>query len=134
MTTSTINYINEFNAINKTSADSDSLNWFHVFEYFRFNEDGSFTVKRGENFHYAEEGLIWDLTNDINLDFKVCGEDGCINNFDMYTPLFNPMTNMLYLIPYSKQEEYSQMMEVTIYGREVSAEELREIYNYIGED
>lgn len=126
MTTSVINYINEFNTTNNSG-----INWFQNFSYFRFNEDGSFTVKREEPFTYDEEGLIWDLINESSLDFVICGEDGCISNFDMYTPLYNFMTGMMYCIPYSKQEEYSQMMEVTIYGREVDEDELMEIMEFI---
>lgn len=133
MNTTITNYINEFNATNKTTAESTAINWFQSFEYFRWNEDGSFTVKRGDDFTYDEEGLIWDLINEPTLNFEIAGEDGCAGNFDMYTQLYDHMTGKLYLVLYSTQEEYREMNEVTVYGRDVEDDELAEIYDYICE-
>ena len=49
----------------------------------------------------------------------------------MYSPLYNFKTGLLYLIPYSVSDEWKNGKEVTIYGREVDEEELKNIYEFM---
>ena len=107
-------------------------NFYSCFSDFRFNKNNSFTCKRPEVFSCEEtESLAVALLWESGLDFEIAGEDGCLNNFDMYTPLYNFKTGLLYLIPYSVSDEWKNGKEVTIYGREVDEEELKNISEFM---
>lgn len=111
-------------------------NWYSNFSMFKWNdEEGeSFTCKRPEEFECDElESLAIALIWESSLDFNISGEDGCINNYDMYTPLYNLNKNKEYLIPYSVSEKWRNGEEVTIYGRTPDEEELTEIFRFMEE-
>lgn len=107
-------------------------NFYSCFSDFRFNKNNSFTCKRPKTFSCEEtESLAVALLWESGLDFEIAGEDECLNNFDMYSPLYNFKTGLLYLIPYSVSDEWKNGKEVTIYGREVDEEELKNIYEFM---
>ena len=107
-------------------------NFYSCFSDFHFNKNNSFTCKRPKTFSCEEtESLAVALLWESGLDFEIAGEDGCLNNFDMYSPLYNFKTGLLYLIPYSVSDEWKNGKEVTIYGREVDEEELKNIYEFM---
>ena len=113
---------------------SNTNNWYSNFSEFHFNEDGSFTCKRPETIECSElENFAIALLWESSLDFNVSGEDGCISNFDMYTPLYNCNNGMLYLVPYSTAEEWKNGEEVTVYGRIPDEEEMKEINEFMEE-
>ena len=107
-------------------------NWYNNFSSFKFNEDGSFTCKRPDDFSCLEtENLAIALLWEGSLDFVIAGEDGCLGNFDMYTPLYNYNNGMLYLVPYSTADEWKEGKEVTIYGRIPDEDEMKEIERFM---
>lgn len=107
-------------------------NYYGNFSMFRFNEDGSFTCKRPEEIECEElESLAIALLWETSLDFNLSGEDGCISNYDMYTPLYNSNNGMEYLIPYSDAYKWKQGEEITIYGKLISEEEYIEIERFM---
>ena len=107
---------------------SNTNNWYCNFSEFHFNEDGSFTCKRPEEFSCLEtENFAVALLWEGSLDFVIAGDDGCISNFDMYTPLYNCNNGILYLIPYSTADEWKEGKEVTIYGRVPDEDEMKKI-------
>ena len=107
-------------------------NWYSNFSEFHFNDDGSFTCKRPDEFSCLEtENLAIALLWESSLDFNVSGEDGCMGNFDMYTSLYNCNNGFQYLIPYSTAEEWKEGKEVTIYGHIPNEEELSDIHRYM---
>lgn len=110
-------------------------NYYSNFSEFHFNDNGaSFTCKRPEIFDCSEvESLAIALLWETSLDFCLSGEDGCISNFDMYTPLYNCNNGYQYLIPYSTAEEWKEGKEVTIYGRIPDEDEQKEIDNYMNQ-
>ena len=109
-----------------------SNNFYENFSEFHFNEDNSFTCKAPETFECSElENLAIALLWESSLDFNLSGEDGCINNFDMYTPLYNLNNGYEYLIPYSVAEKWKNGEEVTIYGKIPDEEELADIKEFM---
>ena len=107
-------------------------NWYSNFSEFKFNEDGSFTCKRPDEFSCLEtENLAIALLWESSLDFNLSGEDGCLSNYDMYTPLYNSNNGFEYLVPYSTAEEWKKGKEVTIYGRKPDEEELDYILKFM---
>ena len=71
--------------------------------------------------------LIWESS----LDFTLAGEDGCISNYDMYTPIYSYKTDKLYLIPYSIAEDWKRGEIIEICnGREPTKEELEYIKDF----
>lgn len=109
-------------------------NWYVNFSSFKFNEDGSFTCKRPEGSSCLEtENFVIALLWEGSLDFVVAGDDGCLGNFDMYTPLYNCNNGMFYLVSYSDAERWKNGKEVTIYGRIPDEDEQKEIDNYMNQ-
>lgn len=107
-------------------------NWYSNFSEFHFNDDGSFTCKRPDEFSCLEtENLAIALLWESSLDFNVSGEDGCMGNFDMYTPLYNYYNGLEYLIPYSTAEDWRNGEEVIIYGRELVGEDLEDVLRFM---
>ena len=112
-------------------------NWYSNFSMFRWNdEDGnSFTCKRPEKFDCDElESLAIALLWEPSLDFNLSGEDGCINNYDMYTPLYNLNKGKEYLVSYSIAEKWRNGEEVTIHGKTPDEEELTEINKFMEDE
>lgn len=116
-----------------TEENTVANNWYTNFGSFKFNdEDGtSFTCTRPKEFTCEElESLPIALLWESGLDFELAGEDGCLGNWDMYTPLYNTHNGLLYLIPHSDSQNWRQGEEVTINGRTVDEEELHEIEKF----
>lgn len=106
-------------------------NWCNNFSAFEWEEDG-FVCKAPAEFECEEQSnlaisLIWEK----NLNFELAGEDGCISNYDMYTPLYNWAQDKLFLIPYSEAEKWKRGEIVRIYGRKITDEERKEIMEYL---
>ena len=112
-----------------------SNNWYSNFSEFHFNEDGSFTCKAPEIFDCDElRSLAVTLLWESSLDFELSGEDGCLGNFDMYTPLYNENNGMEYLIPYSVSDDWKNGKEVTIYGKKLNEEEMKDIEDFMNKN
>ena len=109
-----------------------SNNFYVNFSEFHFNDDNSFTCKAPKTFECSElESLAIALLWEPSLDFNLSGEDGCINNFDMYTPLYNLNNCYEYVIPYSVAERWENGEEVTIHGKQLSEEELESVRDFM---
>lgn len=107
-------------------------NWYENFSMFKWNEDGSFTCKRPNEFSCDEvKSLAVALLWENEMDFEICGEDGCASNFDMYTPLYNWHNGMEYLVLYSNSEDWLNGREVTIYGKIPDDDEMSDINEYM---
>lgn len=108
-------------------------NWYSLFSVFEWQEDDSFICKASEEALQGLEtqslaiALFWESF----LDFSLAGEDGCLSNYDMYTPLYSFKTDKLYLIPYSESEKWKEGEIIKIYGREIDDEERREIEEFM---
>lgn len=108
-------------------------NWYDNFSSFKFdnNTGDSFTCKRPKSFECKElENLSIALLWENSLDFVVSGEDGCMGNYDMYTPLYNYYTGKQYLISYSVAEDWKNGKEVTIYGTTPNESEMKDIEEF----
>lgn len=108
-------------------------NWYSLFSVFEWQEDDSFICKASEEALQGLEtqslaiALFWESF----LDFSLAGEDGCLSNYDMYTPLYSFKTDKLYLIPYSESEKWKEGEIIRIYGREIDDEERKEIEEFM---
>ena len=80
---------------------------------------------------YDVENYEFEVFEILDTDFNLSGEDGCINNFDMYTPLYNLNNGYEYLIPYSVAEKWKNGEEVTIYGKIPDEEEMQDIKEFM---
>lgn len=108
-------------------------NWYSLFSIFEWQEDDSFICKaskealQGLETRSLATSLVWESF----LDFSIAGEDGCLSNFDMYSPLYSFKTDKLYLIPYSEADKWEEGEIIRIYGREIDEEERREIEEFM---
>ena len=108
-------------------------NWYDNFSAFEWQEDASFVCKASEEALKSPDtqnlmiALLWELS----LDFAIAGEDGCMGNYDMYTPLYSYKTDKLYLILHSEAEKWKEGEIVRIYGREIDEEERKEIEEFM---
>lgn len=108
-------------------------NWYDNFSAFEWQEDDSFICKASEEALKSSDtqnlmiALLWELS----LDFAIAGEDGCMGNYDMHTPLYNYNNNKLYLIPHSEAEKWKEGEIIRIYGREIDEEERKEIEEFM---
>lgn len=68
--------------------------------------------------------LIIDLCNSAELDFVVIGDEGCNGNWDMYYPLYNYYTGMMYLPTGSDCELYRQGKTVKLYAIKPDADDM----------
>ena len=108
-------------------------NWYSLFSVFEWQEDDSFICKASEEALESPDtqnlmiALLWELS----LDFTLAGEDGCMGNYDMYTPLYSYKTDKLYLVPHSETKKWKEGEIVRIYGREIDEEERKEIEEFI---
>ena len=115
--------------------NQNGMNWWWNFEYFRFNMNGSITCKASEEALKCLEtqslavALLWENS----LDTQLVGEDGCINQFDMYTPLYFPNIGLACLVPYSTSEEWKEGKEVTLDCYEPTKEEVLEFIEWWNE-
>ena len=108
-------------------------NWYDNFSAFEWQEDDSFICKASEEALKSPDtqnlmiALLWELS----LDFAIAGEDGCMGNYDMYTPLYSYKTDKLYLVPHSETKKWKEGEIVRIYGREIDEEEREEIEEFM---
>ena len=108
-------------------------NWYSLFSVFEWQEDDSFICKASEEALQGLEtrnlaaSLVWESF----LDFSIAGEDGCLSNFDMYSPLYSFKTDKLYLVPYSEADKWEEGEIVRIYGREIDEEERKYIEEFM---
>lgn len=86
-------------------------------------KNGNFNVKYDENSH----DLLDDLVNSIELDFTIAGDEGCASNYDMYYPLYNSYTGLLYLPTGQDCQDYADGLTVKLVGRELDEDELQEL-------
>lgn len=86
-------------------------------------KNGNFNVKRPE----LSEGLIYDLINDPSLDFTIAGNEGCAGNYDMYYPLYNHYTDMLYLPTGQDCMNYNSHKTVKLVGRPLTEDERKDL-------
>lgn len=97
-------------------------------------EDGTFKVQQEEldKSNLIDRNgieLIWDLINDISLDFDLAGDEGCASNYEMYYPLYNAHTGLMYLVLDRDLEAYRRGEEITLSGYVPSDEEMTAYYS-----
>lgn len=104
-------------------------NWLKNFDEFTVTDEGVITCKASEEALRLTEtqslaiALFWE----DGLDAILVGEDGCINNFDMYTPIFLSRFNCEYLVPHSISNSFAKGETVTLYPKtDLTKEELDE--------
>ena len=100
--------------------------------YIKQFKNGNFNVKHEADYDY-KDNLIDQLCNSSDLDFMPAGDEGCFGNWDMYYPLYNAYTDMLYLPTGSDCMAYRAGKTVKLYGRPLDQEE-REALNNMWED
>lgn len=83
-------------------------------------KNGNFNVK-SEGAHDSD--LISDLCNAHELDFKIAGDEGCAGNYDMYYPLYNHYTDLLYLPTGKDCSDYLAGKTVKLVGRTLDNDE-----------
>lgn len=110
-------------------------NWYNNFSVFEWQEDDSFVCKASKEALESSDtqNLMIALLWENSLDFALAGEDGCISNYDMYTPLYSYRTDKLYLIPHSEANKWEEGEIIKVYGREMDEEErkyVEEFMNY----
>lgn len=86
-------------------------------------KNGNFNVKFDENSH----DLLDDLCNDHTLDFQIAGDEGCASNYDMYYPLYNHYTGLLYLVLGKDCQDYADGLTVKLIGRKLEDYEREEL-------
>lgn len=110
----------------------EQCNWYGNFEYFRFNTNGSITCKVSqEALNVAETqslaiAILWENC----LDAQLVGEDGCMGNYEMYTPIYIPKIGLAFLIPYGVSDQFARGKEVTVQGYEPDENELLEFIDW----
>lgn len=116
-------------AIRSFNDEQEVNNWLKNFDVFKVDEEGVIECfASDEAIRVAETrslavALLWE----DSLDAILVGEDGCMGNYDMYTPIFLARFNCEYLIPYSTSEDFSHRKVVTLYPQtEMTKEELEE--------
>ncbi len=108
-------------------------NFYSNFSIFEWQEDDSFVCKASNEAlkSHDTQNLMIALLWENSLDFAITGEDGCISNYDMYTPLYSYKTDKLYLIPYSEAEKWKEGEIIRIYGREMNEEERKFVEEFM---
>ena len=96
----------------------------------RFN-NGNFNVKHEADYDYSND-LIEQLCNSSELDFVPAGDEGSFGNWDVYYPLYNAYTDMIYLPTGSDCNKYRQGKAVKLRGRVMDAYERQELNDIIG--
>ena len=107
-------------------------NFYNLFDYFKFIEKGFICKPSEQALNCLEtQNLAVSLIWESDLDFILAGEDGCISNYDMYTPIYSYKTDLIYFIPYSVAENWKEgeIIEI-VNGREVTEEERQYIEEF----
>lgn len=110
-------------------------NWYSNFFVFEWKEDDSFVCKASKEALESPDtqNLMIALLWENSFDFALAGEDGCISNYDMYTPLYSYKTDKLYLIPHSEAEKWKRGEIIQIFGREMDEEERKYVEEFINQ-
>lgn len=87
-------------------------------------KNGNFNVKSDS---LEDLNLISDLCNDPALDFQIAGDEGAASNYDMYYPLYNHYTGLLYLPTGKDCHNYEQGKTVKLVGRELDEDEIQDL-------
>ena len=87
-------------------------------------KNGNFNVKSES---LGDANLISDLCNSHELDFQIAGDEGCASNYDMYYPLYNHYTGLLYLVLGKDCQDYEQGKTVKLMGRLLTEDEEQEL-------
>ena len=91
-------------------------------------KNGNFNVKYEADYDYSND-LIEQLCNSADLDFTIAGDEGCAGNWDMYYPLYNAYTDMIYLPTGSDCHKYRQGKAVKLYGRPLDEDDREALDN-----
>ena len=108
-------------------------NFYSLFSCFKWHPDNSFTCKISDEASKSDEtkNLFISLLWENDFDFVLAGEDGCLSNYDMYTPIFNSKNGYIYLIPHSVAEKWKEGEIITVYGEKATEEQIKEIFDYL---
>lgn len=95
-------------------------------------KNGSFLVRREPDFDPPLNdpdfgnglNLVFDLVNSAELDFCLAGDEGCAGNYEMYYPLYNAYTGLLYLVLSHDCDRYAQGKSVRLRGYPLDASDL----------
>lgn len=97
-------------------------------------KNGNFAVKREPDYDSPLDddfgrglNLVFDLVNSAELDFELAGDEGCADNYDMYYPLYNAYTGLLYLILGADCARYASGEWVHIYGRKLDKSDIESL-------
>lgn len=95
-------------------------------------KNGNFSVQREPDYDTPLDdpdfgcglNLVFDLVNSAELDFNLAGDEGCAGNFDMYYPLYNYHTGLLYLSTGANCKKYAEGEWVHLYGRQLDKDDV----------
>lgn len=98
-------------------------------------KNGNFAVRREPKYdsEIDNEGfgrtknLLFDLLNSAELDFVLAGEEGCAGNYDVFYPLYNYNTGLIYSIYGEDCRRYADGEHVHIYGRKPDESEIEKL-------
>lgn len=93
-------------------------------------KNGNFAVKREPDYDSHDERgmeLLIDLCNSSELDFVIAGDEGCAGNYDMYYPLYNAYTGMMYLPTGKDCSNYNFGEWIHLYGKELDAYDIESL-------
>lgn len=132
--TNNTNYVRpNTTAIKNFTEEQKVNNWLVLFDKFDISEDGTIVCKASEQALMTLETqslpvcLLWESA----FDSMLIGEDGCMGNFDMYTPIYLERFETMYLVPHSTSYEFAEGKEVTLYPMtEVTKEEFDEFIEW----
>lgn len=124
-----------FEQIEEYSERMLSNNWYNLFSAFEWQEDDSFICKASKEALESidTQNLMIALCWENDLDFSPAGEDGCMNNYDMYTPLYSYKTDKLYLVPHSQAEKWKRGEVIQIFGKEMDDEERKYVEKFMNQ-
>lgn len=88
-------------------------------------KNGNFNIKSEEK--GEENNLLEDLINSIELDFELAGEEGNAGNYDVYYPLYNHNTGLMYLVYGAELDKYKEGQTIKLIGRELEPYEVTEL-------
>lgn len=122
-----------FEQIEEYSERMLSNNWYNLFSAFEWQEDDSFICKASKEALESPDtqNLMIALLWESSFDFALAGEDGCMGNYDMYTPLYSYKTDKLYLVPHSEAEKWKRGEVIQIFGREMDEEERKYVEEFM---
>lgn len=90
-------------------------------------KNGNFNVKVDEIEPGFTPDLVFELCNSHELDFVIAGDEGCVSNYDMYYPLYNHKTDMLYYPTGNDCQAYAEGKSVKLVGCPITDEERKDL-------